>query len=204
MAVVGKAESRDANSAATRERILIEASELFARHGYLGTSTRAIAEAVQIKQPSLFHHFPTKGAIMEELLRHSLEASVELVESLVGAEGSPAKRFEDYIRFDIEFVFSSPYNYVGLYRQDVLDFPEFREVRRLYNRMRIGRERLLAEGIESGEFIEIDVELADDAVGGLVLGTIGGRTRRGSDPQKAAKELAAFAIRALRRGRRSH
>ncbi|MFD8382255.1 TetR/AcrR family transcriptional regulator [Streptomyces sp. NPDC059679] len=45
----------------TRRRILTEAALLFRRHGYRGTSTRQIAEAVGIKQPSLFHHFPTSS-----------------------------------------------------------------------------------------------------------------------------------------------
>ena len=52
----------------TRERILTEASRLFAERGYDGTSTRQIADAVGIRQPSLFHHFASKQAIMEELL----------------------------------------------------------------------------------------------------------------------------------------
>jgi AcrR family transcriptional regulator len=48
---------------ATRERILREASRLFATRGYYGSSTRDIAAAVGIQQPSLFHHFPHKQAI---------------------------------------------------------------------------------------------------------------------------------------------
>ena len=52
----------------TRERILREASRLFARKGFHGTSTREIADAVEIRQPSLFHHFPTKRDIMAALI----------------------------------------------------------------------------------------------------------------------------------------
>ena len=40
----------------TRGRILLEASLLFAQRGFFGTSTRDIADAVRIRQPSLFHH----------------------------------------------------------------------------------------------------------------------------------------------------
>ncbi|MGH2596951.1 MAG: helix-turn-helix domain-containing protein [Actinomycetota bacterium] len=45
----------------TRERILHEASELFARQGYHGTTTRQIADAVGVRQPALFHHFDAKS-----------------------------------------------------------------------------------------------------------------------------------------------
>ena len=62
----------DEATTATRERILREASHLFAVRGYYGSSTRDIAAAVGIRQPSLFHHFETKQAIFEELLKYSL------------------------------------------------------------------------------------------------------------------------------------
>ena len=183
---------------ATRERILIEASKLFALHGYGGTSTRAIADAVQIRQPSLFHHFDSKAAIMDELLCHSLAVPTEVAARLAEGEGSPAERFGEYLRFDIEHIFSSPYNLVGLHRQEVMDQPAFAKWRHLYGELRSARRRLIADGMASGEFIDLDVDLADDAITGLVLGTIGGRSRRALEPKRAAKELAEFATRALR------
>jgi AcrR family transcriptional regulator len=183
---------------ATRERILIEASKLFALHGYGGTSTRAIADAVQIKQPSLFHHFDSKAAIMADLLCHSLSVPAEVATKLAEGEGSPAERFGEYLRFDIEHIYSSPYNLVGLHRQEVMDLPVFAEWRRLYEQLRGARRRLIADGMAAGEFIDLDVDLADDAITGLVLGTIGGSSRRALEPHRAADELAALATRALR------
>ena len=50
----------------TKELILLEASRLFAVRGYLGTSTRDIAAAVGIQQPSMYSHFASKQAIVEE------------------------------------------------------------------------------------------------------------------------------------------
>ena len=76
----------------TRERILREASRLFAKKGYHGTSTREIAEAVEIRQPSLFHHFASKDMIMAELIDidHGESAAVAMAEA--GASGSAALR----------------------------------------------------------------------------------------------------------------
>src|SRR5581483_2006845 len=57
----GRGRERAANAERpTRERILYEASNLFAREGYHGTTTREIAAAVGVRQPSLFYHFPSK------------------------------------------------------------------------------------------------------------------------------------------------
>ncbi|MFZ9427052.1 MAG: TetR/AcrR family transcriptional regulator, partial [Ilumatobacteraceae bacterium] len=57
----------------TPSRILAEASRLFAINGFHGTSTRDIADAVGIRQPSLFHHFATKHAILATLLDLDLD-----------------------------------------------------------------------------------------------------------------------------------
>jgi AcrR family transcriptional regulator len=54
--------------ATAREEILDAAAELFTTQGYANTSTRAIADAVGIRQSSLYHHFGTKDDILEELL----------------------------------------------------------------------------------------------------------------------------------------
>ncbi|MBI3690685.1 MAG: helix-turn-helix transcriptional regulator, partial [Mycolicibacterium aromaticivorans] len=59
----------------TRGRILLAAASLFAQRGFFGTSTRDIAEAVQIRQPSLFHHFEAKHAIYQSLVELDLGPS---------------------------------------------------------------------------------------------------------------------------------
>ena len=52
----------------TRQQILVHAARLFGRHGYHGTTTREIADAVGIRQPSLFYHFSAKHVILSELV----------------------------------------------------------------------------------------------------------------------------------------
>ena len=50
------------------DEILDAAAELFTTRGYTATSTRAIADAVGLRQASLYTHFPTKAAILRALL----------------------------------------------------------------------------------------------------------------------------------------
>lgn len=200
----------------TRDWILVEASELFARHGYAGTSTRMIAEAVQIRQPSLFHHFQSKAEIMEPLLRYSLEESAAKAEALATAPGPASARLAEYLRFDVHRILSSPYNLMGV--QYILSSPDALAAfdggegtaklvsehwKTVLARLRGARRQIISDGVERREFIEIDVDLADDAVSGLVLGTIVGHSRRKANPSEAAKELADFALRALIRTRPS-
>lgn len=46
-----------------RAEILRIATELFLEKGYSGTSMSALARAVGIQKPSLYHHFPSKEAL---------------------------------------------------------------------------------------------------------------------------------------------
>lgn len=52
----------------TRQKILDQALELFAARGYDAVSVGEIAEAVGIKAPSLYNHFPSKQAIFDALV----------------------------------------------------------------------------------------------------------------------------------------
>ena len=52
----------------TRQKILDKALELFAAQGYNSASVREIAQAVGIKAPSLYNHFPGKQAIFDAIV----------------------------------------------------------------------------------------------------------------------------------------
>ncbi len=58
-----KSEGRD-----TRAEILDAALNLFAISGYFGTSMRQIARAVGVRESALYHHFPSKESILNELM----------------------------------------------------------------------------------------------------------------------------------------
>ncbi len=58
--------------ARTAQRILDVAEDLFARHGYNGTSLRQIADQAGIKQPGLYNHFAGKQALYEAMLFRAL------------------------------------------------------------------------------------------------------------------------------------
>ena len=52
----------------TRQKILDKALELFAAKGYDSVSVGEIAQAVGIKAPSLYNHFPGKQAIFDAIV----------------------------------------------------------------------------------------------------------------------------------------
>lgn len=58
----------ETSGASTRERILAEALNLFAQHGYGGASMRELARSVGIRESSLYNHFSGKAAILEAIV----------------------------------------------------------------------------------------------------------------------------------------
>jgi AcrR family transcriptional regulator len=87
----------------TRQRILAAAEELFAEHGFAGTSLRQVTAAAKVNLAAVNYHFGSKDKLIEEvfrrrldeLCRNRLERLVELganatLESLLDAFITPA------------------------------------------------------------------------------------------------------------------
>lgn len=68
--------------ATAREEILDAAAELFTSLGYATTSTRSIADAVGIRQSSLYHHFRTKDDILEVLLTGTVAGGLQFARAV--------------------------------------------------------------------------------------------------------------------------
>lgn len=72
----------------TRERIIEEALNLFSRKGYQGTSVKNIAEAVGIRDSSLYKHFRSK----EEIFSTIVEEMSRRMEKMSQALGLPGEK----------------------------------------------------------------------------------------------------------------
>lgn len=58
----------EARGPTTREAILEKALELFALHGYAGTSMRLLARSVGLRESSIYNHFSSKDQILRALV----------------------------------------------------------------------------------------------------------------------------------------
>jgi len=73
--------------AATRERILVASSDLFAARGFEATTTRDIARAAEIGAGTVFNYFPSKEAIVASLAAAAVaEAHAEFARRDLEAE----------------------------------------------------------------------------------------------------------------------
>ncbi len=182
----------------TRERILVEASRLFAVQGYHRTSTREIAAAVGLRQPSLFYHFPSKTEIMKTLLNAAIDGALEVVERQLAAAGSPAERLHRYIIQDLMTLCESPYNLAGTTTQAVLSDPDFTGAAGRYQNLFDARTRLIREGIQAGELLPVNAEFASRAIEWAIEGLSNEiDTSRPEILESDAREVANFCVRAL-------
>lgn len=181
----------------TKELILLEASRLFAVRGYLGTSTRDIAAAVGIQQPSMYSHFPSKQAIAEELLRRDLEAGIAALERVSADGGGPAVELYRYLHWEVEHDLETPFDLRSLYLGPLLDQAEFSEGRRLLKRYDALMRSIIERGTGSGDFVEVDPGFAKRVIDGVVLEAI----RSGALERKVGDDepdlTASFVVRAF-------
>ncbi|MGW5522457.1 TetR/AcrR family transcriptional regulator [Gordonia sp. NPDC003950] len=118
--------------ATAREEILDASAELFVRHGYSGTSTRMIAEAVGIRQASMYHYFKNKDDILADLLEATVVPSLERARELLVGDDPAMDRLLDLARYDAGQLVDSRWNLGSLYLlPEVADerYAEFRSAR---------------------------------------------------------------------------
>ncbi len=91
-----------------REEILAEALRLIGERGVQGVSTRQIAEAVGISQPSLYAYFPSRDAIVEELHDRAFVLLVQALDQFRPTPGKPLEQAVEYLRVYVDFGLQNP------------------------------------------------------------------------------------------------
>lgn len=98
-----------------RAEILDAAAELFTTQGYASTSTRAVADAVGIRQASLYHHFGSKDDILDALLAGTIAAPLALAQRLAGEPEEAAVKLYALAGADVAQLRAARWNLGALY-----------------------------------------------------------------------------------------
>jgi len=85
------------DAATRREHIVTAAAGLFADKGVATTTVRDIGDAAGILSGSLYYHFSSKEAIVEEIVRRYLDELVASYDAVLAAERAPRARLEGLI-----------------------------------------------------------------------------------------------------------
>ncbi|MDI6712494.1 MAG: helix-turn-helix domain-containing protein [Anaerosomatales bacterium] len=85
-----------------RDKILEAAAELFARNGYAGTTTRAIAERAGVNEVTLFRRFGSKRGLLEALAERAAKRQVERAARRVVPAGGARERLLAFAKLEVE------------------------------------------------------------------------------------------------------
>lgn len=86
---------------ATSRQILDAAAVLLRSQGYESTTTRAIAKQIGIQAGSLYHHYPSKDAIIATVIIEGVQivqAAVEKALADLGPDATPRDKLESAVR----------------------------------------------------------------------------------------------------------
>ncbi|MDT3425895.1 AcrR family transcriptional regulator [Paenibacillus forsythiae] len=87
----------DQNANTTRNQILDAARELFAKHGYAGTSIADVANQVGTSKAGVYYHFRSKEEILDAILDQPILSLSKLVERAAVEHLSPEQLLSAYI-----------------------------------------------------------------------------------------------------------
>ena len=81
-----------------RRNILNKAAELFADKGYARSSISELATACNASKSWLYHYYPSKEAILFDIMRQHVMELVTMAEAALAGEGSPKDKFRTLAR----------------------------------------------------------------------------------------------------------
>lgn len=183
----------------TRSRILEEAAGLFRREGFNGASMQDLAAVVGITKSTLYHHFPSKQALLSEIVELTVNRVTPALEAIAEADLPAAARLRQAVMRHIVELIHDQDNVACFLEEGRFLSPEFRQSH-VANRDRYEQyfRRIVADGIGAGEFRQMDVRLASLAVLGLCNSVAAWYRPDGSfEPDEIAEHFGELAVQAL-------
>jgi TetR/AcrR family transcriptional regulator, cholesterol catabolism regulator len=91
------------------DQILAVAAELFARKGVAATTVREIADEVGILSGSLYHHFDSKEAMVDEILSPYLRDLGDACQRVIARRADPRTKLRDLVAACLGVVEAHPH-----------------------------------------------------------------------------------------------
>lgn len=85
-----------------RDELLEIAIDLFAEKGYVGTSIRDIAKAIDRSVSNVYHYFENKEELWLAILEYSVQGLPEKLRTVAHGEGEPLERFRKLLKLHLE------------------------------------------------------------------------------------------------------
>ena len=194
-----KSELREQSVKETRQNLLQAAAEEFAREGYRGANINRISTAAGFAKSTVYNHFPSKRALMVELIKETAKTHYDFIAERVEPSDDPVIRLELF--FEAGFGFVSKHYFQGRAIITTLYGPdeEFKQV--MYEAylpmFQFVGEKILAQGVAQGKFRQVDPTVIASLLMTIYLGTASQTNEQGI-PWMDPKLVADFTWNALR------
>jgi TetR/AcrR family transcriptional regulator, cholesterol catabolism regulator len=174
--------------------ILASAAELFARKGIAATTVRELATAVGVLSGSLYHHFESKEAIVEEILTGYLDAIQSRYAEVLASGKSPVQGLHDLVLTSLQVATEQPYA-TAIYQNELnylREQPRFAEV--LAGAANVQRTwlRVIERGVADGVFREdIDPRVFYRLIRDAVWLSVRWHDPVAADPKRLAEDITS-------------
>jgi AcrR family transcriptional regulator len=183
----------------TRGRILLAGLQLFAEHGFHGTSIRDIAAGAAVQSASLYAHFPSKEAVLAELvLAGHEEHHTRLVTALLESGTDPRDRLAALVRAHVRAHTDYPMlAVVANNEMHALSAAVAAPAAAMRRRSEALLAEVLAMGHQHGVFDVVHLEATAAAIGGMGIRVASWypAPEVGLNPSQLADVYASLALR---------
>jgi TetR/AcrR family transcriptional regulator, cholesterol catabolism regulator len=145
-----------------RDELLTIAAGLFAERGFRNTTVRDIADSAGILSGSLYHHFDSKEAMVDELLDTFQRQLFDTFDEIAASDRTPRQKLEAVVRVSFEAI-DQHHSEVAIFQNDaayLAGFERFGYLVERNARFEALWRGLLQEGMDAGELRQdLDVDL---------------------------------------------
>ena len=156
--------ARSEAGAKTRQRLLDSALTLFSQRGFAATGIREILQDAGVTQPTLYHHFADKAALLQALIEEHYGNSHNRLTEILATESSVEGKLLLFVTSSFEHCCVDP-RVPRLMFQTYFG-PTVPEIDGVLDKLTEKRFRLVVEvmelGIETGELVKSDPEFLGD------------------------------------------
>lgn len=148
-------------SAEARERLLRAAQQLFADKGFAATRVQEITDAAGVNKALLYYYFEDKHSIYVALVEEAIADFEAMLQGALDSPGTYADRLGEFVRQHVLLIRRCPERLRMIQRSQATgEVENVGELKRRFKENLVRIEAFIAEGIEAGEFREIDPRMA--------------------------------------------
>ncbi len=151
-----------------RDEILEVTAQLFKKKGFTGTSMQDIAKEVGILKGSIYYYFNSKNDIFREVLNNGINPVLKNAELIVAEKLSSREKLRKLINHHMGYIMDHNLSLI-IYFQEREKLPAIQMEKYLEKRDRYENffREILKEGIEKGDFPDVNVTLTVFAMLGM-------------------------------------